>query len=94
MIKDITSEDLEEMLEKDKKVFVDFHANWCGPCKMVEPILKDLSIIFEKDIDFVKINIDEEPQYLHFSYLKKRQFYLNIQVLHRSPFLNKSFEMS
>lgn len=39
-------------------VFVDFYADWCGPCKMVEPIIDELSNEMT-DVTFVKINVDE-----------------------------------
>ena len=49
----------EEVLKSEKKVLADFNADWCGPCKMLRPILDEVA----KDIDNVKIvsiNIDEE----------------------------------
>ncbi len=47
------------VLESDKKVCVDFNADWCGPCRMVGPILEEMSKERD-DILFVSINVDEE----------------------------------
>lgn len=40
----------------------DYYAPWCGPCKLMEPILHDLEKDFEGKIEIVKVNIDEEPE--------------------------------
>lgn len=47
-----------EVLQSDKKVMIDFYANWCGPCRMMSPIIEELSNEME-DVKFVKINVDE-----------------------------------
>ena len=48
----------EEVLKSDKPVFVDFYATWCGPCKMMSPILEQLSEEM-KDVKFAKIDVDD-----------------------------------
>lgn len=50
----------KDVLDEKGLVFVDFYANWCGPCKMTEPIIEELSKE-QTDIKFVKINVDENP---------------------------------
>lgn len=52
-----SKEELEKELENEKIVLVDFYANWCGPCKVLGPILDKISK--EKDVTVVKINVDE-----------------------------------
>lgn len=51
----------QEVLDNKGVVFVDFYAEWCGPCKTTEPIIHELSDEM-KDIKFVQINVDENPE--------------------------------
>ena len=48
----------EEVLKSKKKVLVDFNADWCGPCRMLRPVIEQLSD--NEDYKFVSINIDDE----------------------------------
>jgi thioredoxin 1 len=48
----------KEVADQKGLVFVDFHATWCGPCKMTEPIIDQISEEV-KDMKFVKIDVDE-----------------------------------
>ena len=58
----ITDEKFEEqVLKNEKPVLVDFWAEWCGPCKMVGPILEEISEEMANDIVIAKHDIDSEP---------------------------------
>lgn len=52
----------EEVLNAGVPVFVDFFAPWCGPCRMVAPIIEELAREYEGRVKFVKIDTDENPQ--------------------------------
>ena len=48
--------------EGDKPCIIDFYADWCGPCKQVAPILRDLAILYKHDIVVYKVNVDKEKE--------------------------------
>ena len=59
----ITSENYKkEVLESDKKVLIDFYADWCGPCRMMSPIIEEISEELENNIKVGKVNVDENQE--------------------------------
>ena len=60
MVLKINKENINEVIKSEKKVLLDFYADWCGPCRMVSPIVDEIA---EENPDYLigKINVDEEP---------------------------------
>jgi thioredoxin 1 len=61
-IRAVTDADFEtEVLKSDKTVLVDFWAEWCGPCRLVSPILKEINAEHGGRMTFVKMDVEQNP---------------------------------
>ena len=62
-VSEVTDETFSaEVLGSDKPVVVDFWAPWCGPCRVIAPIMRDMSDEYGDHMKFVKLNVDESPR--------------------------------
>lgn len=62
MVKQIDVKEFDELLKGSKPVVCDFFATWCGPCKMLAPVMDEVSEGFSDKAVFVKVDIDENAE--------------------------------
>ena len=52
----------DEVLQSERPVLIDYWAEWCGPCKMIAPVLDEIATEYSDRLKVVKLNIDDNPQ--------------------------------
>ncbi|UCD97253.1 MAG: thioredoxin [Candidatus Bathyarchaeota archaeon] len=58
----VTDADFDATIKRHKVILVDCWADWCGPCRMMSPIIDELAKDYAGEVAFAKLNVDENPQ--------------------------------
>ena len=81
----VTSADFDEqVLQQPGRVLVDFWAEWCGPCRMMSPVLDSIAEEAHPNVRIVKVNVDEEPalaQRYHITAIPSLKVFENGEVI-------------
>lgn len=62
VVQQVTDQDFESVLNGGKPVFVDFWAPWCGPCRIIGPLVEELAPSYNGKAVIAKMNVDDNPQ--------------------------------
>ena len=58
----VTEQNFDEIIQKSKvPVLIDFWAEWCGPCKMLTPVIEELAAEYGETVKIAKVNVDQQP---------------------------------
>lgn len=60
MAQELTANNFNEIIKSDKPVLVDFWASWCGPCRMLAPVIDEIAAEYEGRVTVGKVNVDSE----------------------------------
>ncbi len=61
-MKKINKEEFDVVIKENEIVLIDFYANWCGPCKMLAPVIEEFSEKTKGEIEVYKIDVDDNPE--------------------------------